>query len=130
MTSVPATATDAELIAFIDGWAALLEREEFELAFELTGHIADMRWTPALLREVIKGYGDARSAQRVTLHGVPTDVTQKKEVTRWATERHGFFGELWYDLNIDGKATDLTATFSLKRAGGRVTFHLNDVHVR
>ena len=129
MTSVPATATDADLIAIVDQWVALLELEDYEAAFSMTSHVADTGWTPALLREVIQGYGDARPGQRVTLHGVPTDVTQKKEVTRWRTERHGFFGELWYDLNIDGKATDLTATFSLKQTGGRVTFYLNDIHV-
>lgn len=129
MIPLPAGATDPDLIAFIDRWAALLEREDYEGAFALTDHMADMGWTAALVRDVIKGYGAARLGQRVTLHGVPTDITQRKEVTRWPTTRHGYFGELWYDLNIDGKASDLTATFRLKRAGDRVTVHLNDIHV-
>ena len=38
MTSLPATATDADLIAFVDQWAALLEREDYEAAFALTDH--------------------------------------------------------------------------------------------
>jgi hypothetical protein len=88
-----------------------------------------MGWTAALIRDVIKRYGDADRSQRVTLHGVTTDLRQQKEVTRWPTKRRGFFGQLWYDLNIDAKASDLTATFSLKRTGDLVTFHLNDIHV-
>lgn len=126
---LPVSASDANVIAFIDRWAALLEREDYEGAFALTDHMADTHWTPELVREIIKSYGDARPEQRVTLQGVPTDITQRKEVTRWPTTRHGYFGELWYDLNIDGKASDLTATFRLQRTQDHVAVCLNDIHV-
>lgn len=129
MTPLPATVTDAELIAVIDRWAALLEREDYEAAFAATDHLPEMKWTPALIREVIKSYGDADPSQRVTVEGVPTDITQRKRVDRWPTNSHGYFGEIWYDLNIDGNASDLTATFELKWADGGVTVHLNDIHV-
>lgn len=81
---------------------SLAGREDYEAAFALTDHKTDMGWTPAMVREVIKSYGDARSGQRVTLQGEPTDITQRKEVSRWSMNRLGYFGELWYDLNIDG----------------------------
>jgi hypothetical protein len=32
-------------------------------------------------------------------------------------------------LNIDGKASDLTATFELTQAADRDTMHLDDIHV-
>ncbi len=129
MAPLAATVADAELIALIDRWAALLEREDYEAAFSFTDPIPEMRWTPALIREVIKNYGEADPNQRVTVDGVPTDITQRKTVDRWPTDAHGCFGEIWYDLNIDGKASDLTATFALNCADGGITVHLNDIHV-
>ena len=39
MAPLSATVTDAELLALVDRWAALLEREEYAAAFALT------RWT-------------------------------------------------------------------------------------
>jgi hypothetical protein len=129
MAPLPAAISDAELIAYIDGWAALLEREDYEAAFVATDQVAEMGWTPALIREVIKSYGDADPSQRVTVAGVPTDITQRKRVDRWPIKSDGRFGEIWYDLNIDGKASDLTATFELRMVDGGVTVHLNDIHV-
>jgi hypothetical protein len=126
---LPATVTDPELIALIDRWATLLEREDYEAAFAFTGHIPAMGWTPTLIREVIKAYGEARAGQRVTVDGVATDIAQRKRVDRWPTNAHGCFGEIWYDLNIDGEASDLTATFALQWVDGEVTVHLNDIHV-
>jgi hypothetical protein len=82
MGPLPATVTDAELIALIDRWAVWLEREDYEAAFAFTGHIPETGWTPSLIREVIKGYGGARPGQRVTVDGVATDVSQRKPVER------------------------------------------------
>jgi hypothetical protein len=130
MTPLPATVTDAELIAFIDRWAALMEQEDYEAAFDFTDHM-DTGWDPEGIQEVVKAYGDADPNQRVTLAGVPTDVQQRKEVDRWPdTNPYGYFGEIWYDLNIDGQVSDLTATFALRRTeDGGVAVHLNDIHV-
>ena len=98
---IPAHATDADLIAIVDGWAGLLEAEDYQAAFEATEHVADMGWTPDLIRRVIKAYGDADPAQRVTVAGEPTDVTQRKEVYRYEAARPGGIGYVWYDLNIN-----------------------------
>ncbi len=129
MEPLPSTVTDAELIAFVDEWAALLEQEDYDAAFAFTDHVPSMGWTPELIRDAIKGYGDRDPGQRVTVQGVPSGVTQSKEVDRWPANAHGVFGEIWYDLNIDGKASDLTATFALKQVDGGVAVLLNDIHV-
>lgn len=129
MAPLPATVTDAELIAFVDEWAALLEQEDYDAAFAFTDHVPAMGWTPELIRDAIKGYGDAAPGQRVTVRGVPSDVTQSKEVDRWPPNAHDVFGEIWYDLNIDGRASDLTATFALQHVDGGVAVLLNDIHV-
>jgi len=129
MSPLAKTITDAELIAFVDRWVAHLEREDYEAAFAFTDHIPEMNWTPSLVRQVIKSYGDAEPNQRVTVEGVPTDISQRKRVDRWPTNSHGCFGGIWYDLNIDGKASDLTVSFVLKWAKDGVTVHLDDIHV-
>jgi len=129
MTPLSTTSTDQDLIAYIDRWASLLEREDYSGAFQFTDHDPSMRWTPELIRTVIKGYGDASPTQRVTLEGKPTDIRQRKEVTRWPQNRLKGVGEIWYDLNIDGFASDLTATFWIVKTDTGIVLRLNDVHV-
>jgi hypothetical protein len=45
------------------------------------------------------------------------------------TNRAGEVGEIWYDLNIDSVASDLTATFRLVRVPGELLVRLDDIHV-
>ncbi len=129
MTPLPSTATDHDLIAFVDQWATLLEREAYSEAYQLTDRDPGTGWTPELIRKVIKSYGGASPTQRVTLAGKPTDITQRKEVTRWPQNRPKGIGELWYDLNIDGYASDLTATFWIVSTPAGLILRLNDIHV-
>ena len=79
------TVTDSELIAFVDCWAALLEEENYEAAFEFTAHIPKMQWTPSLVKYVIKRYGEADPNQKVTLDAISTEIRQRqrKDVCRW-----------------------------------------------
>lgn len=126
---LPSTLSDADLIQFVDAWAAHLEREDYDAAFHHTEHVAHMGWTPALMREVIKAYGDGRPTQRVTVAGGRKDVSQRKDVTRWPKPRPMGIGEIWYDLNIDGVTTDLTATFFVVRDRAGMKVVLSDIHV-
>jgi hypothetical protein len=129
MNPLAPTVSDADLIGYLDQWAALMEQQDYQAALAFVDHIPEMKWTPELLRLVVKSYGDADPKQRVTLNGVPTDVTQRKAVARWPINARQFIGYVWYDLNIDGKASDLTATFDLKLTECGVTICLNDIHV-
>lgn len=127
MQPLPPSATDDQLVDVVHQWVRLLEAQSYEQAFALTDH-EDTGWSPDLIREFIEGYGDAEPDQRVTHSGVPTDVTQCIEVSRWA-ERDGSIGEVWYDLNINGVVSDITATFYIRVVPGGVVLSLNDVHV-
>lgn len=129
MEALPETATDADLIAFADRWAALMEHEDYAAAHAFTEQDAYQGWTPDLMRQVVKSYGDAREDQRVTVAGVPSDITQRKKVSRWPENQHGVVGEVWYDLNIDGVASDLTATFDIVRTASGLVVRLCDIHV-
>jgi hypothetical protein len=129
MRPLSADTSDADLIAHVDQWAALLEAERYEAAFAFTDHDPSQRWTPDLIRQVIKAYGNASASQKATVEGKPTDICQRKEVTRWSKNARGSFGEVWYDLNIDGFASDLTATFWISESSSGLTLRLNDIHV-
>jgi hypothetical protein len=106
-----------------------LEAEDYVGAYDATEHVSRSGWTPDLIRQVIKAYGDADPNQRVTVHGKPTDITQRKEVYHYDSPRARGIGYVWYDLNINGLASDLTATFDLKPAPDHLVLALNDIHV-
>lgn len=129
MPHLPYSATDEDLIRFVDQWTRLLEAENYVAAFAYTAHDPYMHWTPELIRQVIKSYDECRLDQKVTFEGKPTDVHQRKEVSRWPQNRNGSIGEVWYDLNIDGYAFDLTATFSIQDGTDGLMVQLGDIHV-
>jgi hypothetical protein len=129
MAHLPHAATDADLVRFADRWAELLEREDYGAAFAFTEQDPYMRWTPESIRQAIKSYGESKPDQRVTVKGEPTDIYQRKEVTWWDENRHGSVGEIWYDLNIDGFVSDLTATFDVRKDPDGFTIRLGEIHV-
>ena len=129
MSLVPLGATDDELVRFVDEWARLMEAEDYDAAFAYTSHSPQMRWTPSLLREVIKAYDEASPTKRVTVDGTPTDVSQRKDVNRYSEPGPGGIGYNWYDLNIDGVVSDLTATFDIQVGTNGLVIVLDDIHV-
>jgi hypothetical protein len=88
-----------------------------------------MGWTPALIREGIESYGEARPSQQVTFDGVATDISQRTRVDRWPTNDPGCFGEIRFDLNIDGEAPDLTESFALSWVDDGAGAILDDIRV-
>lgn len=134
MTPLPITVTDEELIQFIDRWVLLLEQEDYEAAFNFTDHDDNDGWNEASMRDAIKRYTETVDAadpnQSVTLKGSATDRPQVKEVDRFPEgNAHGYKGEIWYDLNINGKLSDLTATFTLHQTAQGIIVKLMDIHV-
>jgi len=126
---LPENASDAVILAAVDRWAALLEAEQYQAAFNATDHDPAMRWSAELMRDVITQYGDAEPGQRVTVDGKPTDVSQRKNVRRFPGNKHGLVGHVWYDLNINGLASDLTATFGLRAERDGLVLVLEEIHV-
>ncbi len=106
-----------------------MEAEDYTAAFDLTEQNPEMKWTPSLIRDVVKAYGEANPKQKVTLHGKPTDISQRKQVDRWPRNTQGAVGEIWYDLNIDRLVSDLTATFTIYERDDGLVIELNDIHV-
>ena len=129
MKPLPLNSSDQDLIDYVDQWAKLLEKEDYKAAWSFTQQAPSMRWTPELIEKVIKSYGDALPTQKATFIGKPTDISQRKEVTRWPQKRPRGKGDIWYDVNIDGYASDLTATFYILEKDGGLVIELDDIHV-
>lgn len=129
MKLLPLNSSDDDLIRYVDEWAAYLENEDYRAAHDFVDHETARNWSPELVRDVIKRYGDSRPSQRVTVIGRPTDISQRKQVSRWPKNRNGAVGEIWYDLNIDGLASDLTATFGIFESKDGLLLRLDDIHV-
>lgn len=79
MPHLPHSASDNELVEFIDKWAFLLELEDYITAYEFTSHGSQMRWTPKLIRMLIKEYGEFRPKQKVTVFGAATTLYSEKK---------------------------------------------------
>ncbi|GAB2869511.1 hypothetical protein [Hymenobacter ruber] len=135
--------SNGEILDFIDQWVFLLAQEKYDEAMAFME--AEPYWTADLIREIITENGS--SSDRVTLHNNGTSVdgtgkvwptTQRKEVEWYSEERSkaeeiNWFdenkGDVWYDLNINGLVSDLTATFDLEKRDGRIHVILQDIHV-
>ena len=131
LAAPPANATDAQLISFLDSWVGLLSQRRF--ADALAAVEAEPYWNAELLAEIIDRYGDAENNQvTLTNNGTAVDgagkvsaFEQRKEIDWFAEER----AEIWYDLNINGVVSDLTATFTVTKTAAQLTITLNDIHV-
>ncbi len=128
------SATDSEILDYVDEWALLLENEDYEATFNFTKQNKKRGWTPELIKQVIKSYGDCETTQKVTLfnNGLSIDGVgnidkgiQSKEVN-WFDEKGGY---IWYDLNIDNYISDLTATFDFKKTYEEIYVFLNEIYV-
>lgn len=107
MAHLPYDATDEDILAFIDEWVKLLEAEDYDRAFVYTAHAAGTKLTPAKFRDHVKlqaslhasnfdsAYGEIKPPHRVTLKGIPTPMTQVKNVDRWPKNARGLVGEVW-----------------------------------
>ncbi len=142
MSHLPYDATDEAIIGFIDDWVTLLEAEDYEAAFAFTAHSVGNKLTATTFRDHIKqqaffhsqsfdpAYGELNAQCRVTLHGVPTHMSQIKDLERWPKNVRGQVGEIWYNLNFDGFVTEYTALFEILDDGNGLTIALTDMGVR
>ena len=138
---LPEASTDAAIIAAVEDWLRLLEREGYDTAATEIDSPPGGVWTAELLRNCVHfiGYGD-RSHYRVTRSGVlrvdkiggqDFVATQCRDVKR--SPEPNDFGELhevWYDLYLDGVLSSLTATFGFVRVPQGLALRLYDICVR
>lgn len=132
---LPPTAADADILGVADRWAAALAAEDYGAAYGMTAHEPDFAWTPALIGNVINGYGSPEPHP-----GGPFRVTDLETAKGGPAPRHevqwfdpvaiaGRLGVVWFDLPLNGAWSDLTATFAIWRPEDQIVLALNEIHV-
>lgn len=125
-------------------WMELLAQEKYEQAFNLTYHDPRNQWTPAMMESVINGYGmlyePGEEVFKVTPYNEaafhPGDVNRDQDLTLFEKPQikahlpnMKILGYLWYGLPLNGKWSDLTATFNLLQGEGFWALELDEIHV-
>ena len=128
MLTVRRDATDADILRAVEEWLRLLEDEEYERAAEAVNLPGQAPWTPELLTKVVKRYNRANPATRITSSGESASRRLRREV-QWFDDDDATAGFVWFDLYVDHRQSDLTATFDILRAGDRLNLSLIDIHV-
>ena len=132
---LPASASDAEVLAVVERWAGLLAAEDYEGAYGMTAHEPYFEWTAQLMREVIEGYGLPDPHPDGPFKVSPLETAKGGPAPRRRvnhddpSKRNGAIGDVWFDLPLNGECSDLTATFSLYRSDGGIVLSLNEIHV-
>lgn len=130
----PVSAGDEDLLAATGQWAEALAAGQYDKAYEMTAHDPYYRWTPALIRQVIEGYGlpepHPRGPFQVTSPDHATGEPREYIVERYdEPSAAGAIGEVRFDLPLNGEWSDLTATLAIYPVQGRLVLCLNEIHV-
>lgn len=128
---LPLDTNDEDLTAWVVEWMRLLELGDFVQAFKSVSHEACYEWTPELMANVISNYGRVETELGKHRIAFPSDLADQgspRARVEWFNETQTN-GELWYDAPLDGKWSDLTFTFAVKRKVTGVDIVLNEIHV-
>ncbi|MBD2715829.1 hypothetical protein KBK19_12360 [Microvirga sp. STR05] len=139
---LPLDASDQDIIEAVHTWVKLLEKEYYEEAFQFTYQDPYYEWTPDLMREVIYGYGFPESDAEIEVYKVTSmqdastdDVASPyAEVSYHMPRKHRIenvltVAEVWFSLPLNGKWSDVTATFNVLYMPSAVSLELQEIHV-
>ena len=125
--------SDQQIFAVVEAWIDDLSREDYDRAYARTAHDSYYEWTPELIRSVIEGYGLPEPHRSGVVFKVTDPNTAKGKPYHREIERNdvhdSVIAEAWYDLPLNGKWSDLTATFSVRLVEGAPTLILEQIHV-
>jgi hypothetical protein len=125
--------TDEEILHFVEAWIDDLARGDYAGAFRRTEHDSYYKWTPDLMRSVVRGYGLPEPHRSGKVFAVTSRESALGGPPQRTVDRNGIrppaLAEVWYDLPLNGKWSDLTATLRVEpREGGSVVV-LQEIHV-
>lgn len=131
MKRLPLNADDATILAAVRDWIALLVDGRYQDAYDYLAHAEGEDWTPQLIETVIRNYGSVEplgdgETYRVT---PPETATGGPAPRHEATRFDGVRGYVWFDLALNGKWSDLTATLSFDRDSDTLVLTLDNIHV-
>jgi hypothetical protein len=118
--------TDHEILETVDAWVEALTRGDYDRALALIN--AEPQWNADLLCRVVTNYGhfDRPPGPHRVTSPAAAEGDPVREVDRFA---NGVV-EAWYNLPLDGRWSDLTATISVERRAADSVLHLRDIRIR
>ena len=144
MKTLSITATDDEIRTLVIEWSELLAEGQFAEALAMFPNSdEEVDWTPESLANWISNYGfdepypDGRKYTLTSLRALPNfrEVIKKSiDVDRknlYGLSPDEYMGMVHYDdVPLDGKPSDLTARFHIKKIGeSQITLEFLDIHV-
>lgn len=123
--------TEASVTAAVEAWVLLLAASNYQAAAAYLTQEANYPWTAEMLQQIIVEYSERARAENPT-------VTDPHDATGGPSPRHDvridspnpdYIGEIWWDLPISGRWSDLTATFRLKAHQNGAVLILEDLRV-
>ena len=137
-------ATDDEIKAIVVEWSELLAEGRFAEALAMfPSSNAEMEWTPELLEYWISNYGCPEPYPGDRKHTLTSlsALDNAEEIIRdridvdrenlYGLSPEHYVGMVHYDdVPLDGKPSDLTARFHIKKVGSeRIALEFLDIHV-
>ena len=127
MKVLPPATTDEEIFAFLDGWMALVNAEQYEEACAYMDCYPGSDWTPTNILAAVRGVGAKQKTQKLVIRGPSAKNPQERRLFRWQGSRGGYSGTVVYPMRMDGVPYRLNATFLLQRSEEGISVVLNDI---
>jgi len=130
MIHLPKEATDADILAAVRYWVDLLAADRYEEAHAMM--LPDGRWTPDLMRTVVRHYGfiePRRDGRTFTVSPISQAAGGRtkpcQDIERFADGG----GIIHFDLPLNGEWSDVTAIIEIKELREGLALRLADIHV-
>ena len=138
MVVIPQAASDSQVLTIIREWIDVLAREDYEAVFHAVGYaIAFDQPGAACIQNQIKQYRSAKLYPGVTEFAVTDwrtahggNPSPQQLVTRYKSNSTGLAGAVDFDLPLNGRWSDLTASFVFcepKIEGGDYVLSLEEI---
>jgi hypothetical protein len=133
MKTLPAEASDEEILDAVREWVRLLAEERYEEAYHffVLTELNPWHWSPQLLKTLIQTHGfyDKQELSTVTpVEKTTGGLEPAHAVHRYNDgERRGY---IWFDLPLNGKWSDLTAVLTFRVNNERLVIELESIEVK
>ena len=132
MKTLPAEASDEEILDAVREWVGLLAEERYKEAYDFVVNPEHnpWHWSPQLLEKVIRSYGSYHKQELFRVTPLEEAVSNRKpnhDVRRHRQD--GLEGFVWFDLPLNGKWSDLVAIITFRPINGRLALELESIEV-
>jgi len=131
--NLPVNPTDAEISALLQNWIGDLTHERYAEALRRVPSESSRNWTESLLQAVIAGYGLPEPHPNGTVYRVTEQPEAVSDRATFRVERKitppNTLAVIEQDLPLNGRWSDLTATFLLRECVHGTILQLDELHV-